>query len=281
MEIIEKPRDTNLEMCLVSGQHFQWTKTDRGFVLWTGKKIWKIEEEGDRWLVQGSGLEDLAYFLSLDQDYGQIFEDLKREEALGPILESARGLRLLRQEAWDTILAFILSTNNNVARIQKSLLALGQLYGDPIGDFKNQTYYSLPSPEKLASIDPRDLRAKAGVGYRDKYLVKTAQMISDGLFRIGGIDGLGYDQALAQICRLSGVGKKAGDCILLFAYGYSQAFPVDTWMEKIMVDLYGPFKSREAISAFGQARFKDQAGLVQQVLFHYIRGLKKKGRGGP
>lgn len=266
----------DLEKCLHSGQYFQWEKTPQGFALVSGNHAWHLEETEETWIVEGSNLEALIHLLDLESSYKDIWELLAGEKELAPVLRYGQGLRLMKQEAWDAILAFILSTNNNVGRIQKSIHSLSKEFGNKLLEHKGKIYYSLPSPEVLASIPVKEIREKVGAGYRDKYLVNTAKLICDGKVDLEGIRDLPYKNALEEIMKLSGVGKKAGDCILLFAYGFSKSFPVDVWMERIMQEFYGPFQSREEISEFGMGKFGQYAGFVQQLLFHYIRTNKKR-----
>lgn len=210
----------------------------------------------------------------METSYNEIFKNLQGELAYGEILEEGKGLRLLKQDPWEVIVSFILSTNNNIGRIQKSIFSLSQEFGKEIATFEGKRFYSLPQAQVLANLDPQILRQKAGVGYRDKYLVQSARMIYEGKVDLKQIKDLNYQEALKEIMKLPGVGKKAGDCILLFGFGFSQSFPVDVWVERIMQEAYGPFKTRDEIADFGSEKFGELAGFVQQLFFHYIRTRK-------
>lgn len=266
--------EINLGLCLRSGQAFHWEDLDGSYVIVSGDRAWQVVPEGEDWRVYGSSEEDLCHYLDLGRDYNKINIQLKEDLTLALFVEAARGLRILNQVIWDAVVAFIISTNNNVKRIQGSVFKLSELYGEKIGSFEGKDYYSLPSPEVLAQVSPEELRAKCGVGYRDRYLVESARLVASGHLDLDGIKDQEAEIIREELIKLPGVGRKAADCILLFGYGCRSSFPVDVWMERTMQTLYGPFNSREEISDFGMEKFGDQAGYVQQLLFHYSRTHK-------
>lgn len=156
---------------------------------------------------------------------------------------------------------FIISANNNVSRIRGIVLRLIDALGEE-GAF--------PTPEGLAEADEETLRA-LGCGYRAPYLIKTAQRVRDG-FDLAAVSRLEYDQAHAQLLTLSGVGDKVADCVQLFGMGQSRAFPVDVWVERLMKTYFVPKASGKAdIRRAAYDLFGDDAGLIQQSLFHCAR----------
>ncbi|MDO5037925.1 MAG: DNA glycosylase [Tissierellia bacterium] len=268
--------EIDLDLCLRSGQAFHWIQLGETYVIVSGHRVWQVFEREDYWEVTGSQPEALRHYLDGDRDYNKINMALKEDLSLALLVERGRGLRILNQEIWDTVVAFILSTNNSVKKIQSSILKISQAYGDRLGTFSGQDIYSLPSPQRLAQVDPEDLRVQGKTGYRDKYLVESAKMIASGQVDLEGLRGQEAHQIRKELMTLPGVGPKAAECILLFGYGCRSSFPVDVWIERTMQTLYGPFSSREEISSFGRKKFGPQAGYVQQLLFHYGRTHKNE-----
>lgn len=263
---MKKPPFLDLELCLRSGQYFHWKSLDTGWGLVNGEDFWFIEERGNQWKIHGEE-KTLKEFFQWNRDYQQIFSKLEEEEELRPLLKNSEGLRILRQNPWDATLAFLLSTNNNMKRIQNSIYRLGEQYGEKLETVQGETFYSLPKPERVKEISPEEFRKTIGAGYRDKYLVRSAEQIAKGEVDFYRIHSMEYPRALEEIQKLFGVGKKAADCILLFGFGKEDSFPVDVWMERAVEELYGSFPNRESMAQFGQNKFQENAGLVQQILF--------------
>lgn len=266
----------NLRETLTSGQAFHWKKLTRGTGIVSGNLAWHIIETESHWEIDGDSPLKLADYLDLHRDYDEINRELMEDPILAPYVSRSQGLHLLNQEPWDTIVAFIISANNNMKRIQNSIEALSKNYGCYLHAFEGEDFYALPRPGILAEKSPEELRQTCGVGYRDKYLVETAKLISQSRVDLEDLENLPADEIMKEILTLPGVGPKVGHCILLFGYGCEQSFPVDTWMEKAMNELYGPFKNRKEITEFGMRHFGNQAGYVQQLLFH---GARKGGKG--
>ncbi len=270
----EKP-SINLKETLTSGQAFHWKELEHGTAVVSGSLAWHVIEAEDHWMVDGDSAAALANYLDLHTDYKLINKELSEDPILAPFVLQSEGLHLLNQTPWDTVVSFIISANNNIIRIQNSVEALSKHYGNFLHKFEGEDFYDLPTPQVLANISPEELRRNCGVGYRDKYLVETARMISRGEVNLEELKTLPTAELMEEILKLPGVGPKVGHCILLFGYGREESFPVDTWMEKTMNELYGPFKNRREMTEFGMEHFGSRAGYVQQLLFH---GARKGGK---
>lgn len=216
-------------------------------------------------------------YLDLDRDYGKIKKKLIRDDQ---VMKKAAafgwGIRILNQDLWETILSFIISQNNNIPRIKGCIEKLAALFGEPVAEIcegeaeelrnfvnfsEGRIFYSLPEPEKLASLTVEEL-APVKLGYRAGYLIKTAQTVCE--------KGLPSDEAsLRQLC---GVGPKVADCISLFGMNRYDSFPVDVWVARVMNRLYGLDESnRKAIAEFAGKKFGSLGGFAQQYLFYYMR----------
>ncbi|MDD7363180.1 MAG: hypothetical protein SPI65_02830 [Peptoniphilus sp.] len=259
--------NNHLPMILKSGQFHHWEEKDGLYALVNGREAFFATE---RELVSGDrGAFDR--FFDAERDYRRARETVLASEDLRD-LAPYLGLRILRQDPWEAMVGFILSANNNLVRIRRTVLALAARYGDCLKSAGGLSAYALPDPARTASLSAEELRA-LGAGYRDRYLIGAARMIAEGSFDIEAAYRLSYPEAKRYLMRLPGVGKKVADCILLFGYGKLDAFPVDVWIEKAMAR-FGTFPSREATSAYGMARFGGDAGYIQQLLFMYEREKK-------
>ena len=177
-------------------------------------------------------------------------------------MEFGKGIRLLRQDFFETIISFIISANNNIPRIKGIIERLCTLAGD-----KKDGYYAFPTPQRLSLVSEKSLR-DIGAGFRDKYIFRTTQIITstDILKRIASSD---TEQARKLLLTLPGVGPKVADCILLFGLRRFDCFPVDTWMMKRCKtdELDTPQKVRD----YYLNRYGEYAGPAQQYIFYGAR----------
>ena len=199
-------------------------------------------------------------YFDLDTDYAGFKKAIDPEDFY--LQEAARtggGIRILRQELWETIVTFIISQQNNIPRIQKCVDALCREFGETVLNFRGDTCDLFPEPEALAGTSEERLR-ELGLGYRAPYLVKTARMICEGEVELDELPALDYEAAKERLLKLSGVGSKVADCICLFALHHIEAFPVDTHI-KAMLKRYP--------SGFPFERYQGFAGVLQQYAFYY------------
>jgi N-glycosylase/DNA lyase len=132
--------------------------------------------------------------------------------------------------------------------------------------------FAFPSPEKIARLAEAKLRA-CKMGFRAPHLLTAARRIADGKFDLERLRHLPLAEARRELMTLRGVGGKIADCVLLFAYGFDDAFPVDVWVERALRELY--FRHRrigeKRLRHFAATHFGPHAGYAQQYLFHYMR----------
>lgn len=263
------------------GQCFRWERNEDGS--YTGMAFGKpatisYEKESGTLQIVGASQEDYnsvwRHYLDLDRDYASI----KKKLAAGdPVMERAiaygSGIRILNQEKWETLLAFIISQNNNIPRIKKCIESLAQTLGEEVGEFGGRTWYKLPSPERLAAATEEDL-APCRLGYRAKYLIATGKKVAeDG---IESLEELASPQLTAadtveRLREYTGVGPKVANCIALFAMGRIDSFPIDVWVKRVMHQLYGIEEGNvKAMAKYAQEHFGQLGGIAQQYLFYYI-----------
>lgn len=239
-----------------------------------GKQIWcrKTPNGMELFPVTPEEMEAIwkGYF---DLDFCYPPEDARfsSDAVLREAAQCCAGLRILRQEPFETIITFILSANNNIARIRGIIKKLCELAGEPIAP----DCFAFPAPQALAGQSEEALRA-CGAGYRARYVLETARKVAEG-YDLERFYGMDYAAARAELCELSGVGPKVADCILLFAYQKREAFPADVWIRRTLGELYGfTPKSDKEILQFASEHFGEYGGLAQQYLFHYMRTRAKQ-----
>ena len=249
----------DLRLTLIdAAQCFHWVETERGFgAVFEGSAVW---------LRAGEDVTDarLRRYLDLDRDYSAIAGEYADIPFAREAFAACPGLRVLDQPPWEALFSFILSANNNVLRIRSLVYALSRAYG-PEAD----GLYGIPGPEALAGATEEALRA-LGVGYRAPYLIETARAVCEG-FPLNELRDMPYEEAHARLTTLKGVGDKVADCVLLFGCGHAEAFPVDTWVAKLLHAWFGMHGSRRHLARMARERFGAHGGILQQFLFHAAR----------
>ena len=175
-------------------------------------------------------------------------------------MQSGHGIRLLRQDSWETLCSFIISQNNNIARIKKIIFSLASKCGKQI-TCNEQTYYAFPAPEALIQAGEAVLR-EAGAGFRAKYILSAAQMVYSDKLNFDNLRCADFISAREMLLRIHGVGPKVAACVLLFGFGKGEAFPEDVWIKRVMSELYPNGLPECAL---------EHKGIAQQYLYHYAR----------
>ncbi len=251
------------------GQCFRWNADEDGS--YTGvamRRAARIRKDDGRFYITGM-LDDFeiiwrSYF-DLDRDYQSIRRSLCVDDYMSECAEYGMGIRILRQDKWEALCSFILSQNNNIPRIKKIIELLCRLFGDPI-TFNGRTFYTFPPAEKLASVSAGDL-APLRSGYRAPYILEAASAVAEGRLDLEALSAGAPEEALTALRKMNGIGDKVANCVVLFGLHMLDAFPVDTWIRKAIVENYG--------RSFDPSVFGAYAGLAQQYIFHYARNGRK------
>lgn len=200
-------------------------------------------------------------YFDLDFDYSSVKQLVPDTDIyLKNAVSSGSGIRILHQDLWETLVSFLISQQNNIPRIKRCIRLLCEAYGKPHKTQSGQLYYGFPSPEKLASASLEDLR-KCNLGYRAKYILRTAQDVAGGVVSLDDILGMSYTDARQALLAFYGVGVKVADCICLFALHHAEAFPIDTHIRQVL--------NREYPAGFPFERYPGCAGILQQYIFYH------------
>jgi N-glycosylase/DNA lyase len=268
--------DFDLALTVASGQVFHWVPSGDGFAGVIDAAPVYIEQQGNRLLTDAEPGVVERYF-ALDHPLQEIYRSFPADPVMAAALEFCRGMRIIRQPAWECLATFITSSMKQVAHIAQISHTLRSRYGQPLAPGGPFAY---PTPASLAALDERHLRACA-LGYRAKNLLGTARMVAAGELDLETIRSLPDDDARAELCRLPGVGEKVANCVLLFAYERVRAFPIDVWIERVLRRHY--FKPRAKVTAgrmreFSARYFGEFGGYAQQYLFHHARSARRHAK---
>ena len=278
-EILLPVRDYDLAATLESGQVFRWRQMDNAWHGFIGKNVVRLTQTENSMhaetAVPVENWDWLRQFLQSEIDLGAVLKTFPDDEPMRAAVAACRGLRLLRQDPWECLASFILSSTKQIVQIRQIVALLCARFGErlaPPPPIQNGFYYSFPTAEKIASVNESQLRA-CKMGFRAPSLHAAARRIADGSFDLEKIRALDYAAARAELMTLRGVGGKIADCVLLFGYGFDSAFPVDVWIERALQELYFPRRraSDKRLRHFAATHFGPHAGYAQQYLFHYMR----------
>jgi N-glycosylase/DNA lyase len=245
--------------------------------------VFHVRQEGKQLRVRCEGGVvplDLATFVrdyfDLSSDYPALVRRWRRDRRFAQVASPRAGIHILRQEPVEVLISFIISANNNIARIRSIIERLCQRYGSPL-ETPWDLEYSFPTPEALAQAPVNDLRDTCGLGYRDVYVRSAARAVATQP-DFATLADLPTSALRERLRRFDGVGEKVADCILLFAFHRLEAFPIDTWIRQAMAELYfnGQMPRPRELQTFAAKRFGAYAGVAQQYLFSSYRSRYRK-----
>jgi N-glycosylase/DNA lyase len=275
--ILLRVQDYDLAATLDSGQTFRWREHDGGWNGVMGARWVRLTQapEGIRaeTAVPPGNWEWLRIFLQTEVDLAAVLKTFPDDLPLRAAVAACHGLRVLRQDPWECLASFILSSTKQIVQIRQITSLLCERYGEPLAVAPGwPAAFAFPSPARLARVTEAELRA-CKMGFRAPYLLATASLIANGQFELARLHPLPVEVARAELMKLPGVGRKIADCVLLFAHGFESAFPVDVWVTKALRQLYFPRRrvSLHCLHRFAATHFGPRAGYAQQYLFHYMR----------
>ena len=271
-------RDYDLAATLTSGQAFRWREANGPVIEWeniiAGRWVRLHVKDKQLHAQTAKPQKDwqwLTDYLQLEVNLKKILAAFPKDDPhLAAARKTCRGLRLLKQDPWETLAGFICSSNKRIVQIQQIIADLCDRFGEPIptnGRLANLSHCRPPCfidrgrPARLPHGLPRQIPPRHRHDDRPNQIDLPA------------IAALNYEPAKAELQRLPGIGPKVADCILLFAYAHPQAFPLDTWIIKALRQLYFPRRNPtpKQLQTFIQKHFAPHHGYAQQYLFHHVR----------
>ncbi len=264
----------SIEDTLKCGQTFAFEPYLNGYVVKSADKFAFLYYSGEKVVVKSDYCEYFKNYFDLDRDYSKIYDLAKgyNIELLTRSTEAGKGIRILRQDPFETIISFLISQNNNISRITKSIFYLCEKLGKKV-EFLGERY-AFPTSQALANA-PIELLKEAGLGYRCPYVSECAKKVANGEIDIQYLKTLPTELLKKELLKIKGVGEKVANCITLFGFSRLDSFPVDTWIEKVYLqDFNGKSASREKITEYFLNLFGQYSGIIQQYLFNYKRNVQ-------
>jgi N-glycosylase/DNA lyase len=276
----------DLDFSLCCGQVFRWMKLDGWWYGVVGDKIIKIRQRGSELDFEGADEGFVRHYFRLDDDLSEIARCVDKDTYIHSALKQYAGLRLVRQEPWNCLVGFICSIQKNIPAIEHMLLEMSTHFGEE-RCFDGKTFHLFPSAERLAHASESGLR-ECSLGFRAKYVKATAQQIVDENFDLNGLRKLPYLEARGKLLEFMGVGLKVADCVLLFSLDKTEAFPVDVWVKRVILNRYAnqlpaelvkKLQTRptltngeyQKIGDWARNYFGAYAGYAQEYLYHWER----------
>ena len=279
--ILENQGEFKLKDIFECGQCFRWNEQEDGSYIGVfGKNVVQVKQKGRTISFQGicekEIKETVENYFDLKRDYTTLQRRLEKvDEYLKTSIKYGKGIRILNQDLWETIISIIISANNNIPRIKGIIERLSKTYGNEI-EYKGKKYYTFPTVEQLENVSVEEYR-KLGLGFRDKRLYQTTKMIINKEVDIEKLKEQPTYKARNELIKLAGIGPKVADCILLFStLKRFDVFPVDVWVRRVMNELYIHNEdenkvSKKQIENLAKEKFGELEGLAQQYLFYWRR----------
>ncbi len=279
--ILKNPDTFVLKDIFECGQCFRWNiESDGSYTGVIKDGIINVKQDSKDFIFSGICKENIEKviinYFDLNRDYKNIKMKLSRiDENLKKSIEYGKGIRILNQDLWETIISFIISANNNIPRIKGIIERLSENYGNEI-IWRGKKYYTFPTPEQLENVTVADYR-KLGLGFRDIRLYETTHMVVNKEIDLKELENEGTQVVRDKLLTLSGVGPKVADCILLFStLKRFEVFPIDVWVRRVMNELYIKSNdenkvSKKQIMNIANEKFGNMAGIAQQYLFYWKR----------
>ena len=282
--LLENYNSFNLRDIFECGQCFRWNiEEDGSYTGVFGRNLLNVKKQNNailfKGICEGDIIPTIIDYFDLERDYELIKSKLERvDNNMKESIKYGTGIRILNQDLWETIISFIISANNNIPRIKGIIERLSENYGDKIV-YNGKEYFTFPTPKQLKNVSVEEFR-KLGLGFRDIRLYETTKMVLNKEVDIENLHNIKDTNIVRdELLKLSGVGPKVADCILLFStLKRFDVFPIDVWVRRVMNDLYIHKEkeqdvSKKEILQIANEKFGDLEGIAQQYLFYWRREL--------
>ena len=272
--MIIKVNNIDIKSILLSGACFRVIEEQDGSLTnILSDRVINLKQDGNNIIVDSSNMNNIQEvinnYFDLKEDYNKINNYLKDNcPDLIDTINKCNKYRIPNQNKFEMGISYIISQNNNVKRISKSIDELSMKYGEKV-IFNNKEYYLFPKYEVLKDLNNEDFR-EFGVGFRDKYIVNYLKEYPN----LKDLDNLSTKDALDKLMSIKGIGLKVASCILLFGYHRFDVFPIDTWVKQYMSENYNIKDNVKEIEKYAKKHFGEYSGLVIQYMFHSQRNIK-------
>lgn len=272
--IINNQKDFSIKQILECGQSFRFTEIDENtFSIVAHGKAIEVSSDDDTVVMKNVTEDDFlniwCNYFDLETDYQKIKKCIsKDDDVMKECIKYGSGIRILRQDPFEIIITFIISQNNRIPMIKKVVENISYKYGDKI----DEENYAFPTFNQLKNATVEELN-DLKCGFRSKYIRDFLDKLEDGTLDIENLKTLDYAELKTELMKVKGIGSKVSDCVILFGFSRTNAFPVDVWIKRVVEHFYfnGADTKISDIEKFGQTKFSIYGGYAQQYLFYYAR----------
>jgi N-glycosylase/DNA lyase len=215
-----------------SGQVFLWEKQGSDWYGIDGQDVLKINKNGVIKSIRNLKTD----FFRKNDNMQEIIKSISKDKTVKKAVKEYEGLRLFRQDPFQCLISFIISSNSNIQKIKNSLEKIAKKFGKKV-KIQNKEFFLFPEPEKMAKATIDEIKS-CGVGYRAPFIKEAAKMVILKKIDFEYLKKCDYHEAKKNICLVPGIGNKVADCIMLFSLNKLESFPLDTWMIKILEKYY-------------------------------------------
>ncbi len=268
------------------GQVFRWERIDDWWYGVAGNRAFKVRQVGGKFEYSNADEAFVSRYFSLDIDLKRILDGVNKDKHIRKAIKEYWGLRIIRQDPWECLISYICATYKSIPAIRGMLNKMARKFGEKT-ILDGREFFTFPERKSLASASEGDLQS-CGLGYRARYVLDTARKIRDTSFDLEPLRKVPYVEAKKLLMGFSGVGAKVADCVLLFSLDKTEAFPVDVWVKRVLLNHYSDklepelanrLETRDSLSgsdyerlnAFGRSYFGEYAGYAQEYLYHAER----------
>ncbi len=285
----------SLDFTLQCGQAFRWKKTGEWWYGVVRQNVVKARQNEDTLEFQTHperlNSKFFESYFRLDDSLPQIYSHIVKDKHIEAAVKNFKGLRLLRQEPWDCLISYLCATYKNIPAIKDMILNISKRFGKKLL-FDGREFYTFPKPRDLANASVEELKA-CKLGFRAARILEVSRKVRKGEFNLEALRGLSYEEAKSELMKLPGVGPKVADCVLLFSLDRLEAFPIDVWMKRIVMEYYADhfepsfvkkvlgkksltLGEYSRISLFGRKYFGKFVGYAQEYLYHFNRCMSRR-----
>jgi len=222
----------DIDNSINSGQVFLWQKSKNYWYGIDGQNILKINQKGKIKSMQNMKTS----FLRENDDIEKIIKSISKDKTIKKAVKKYEGLRIFNQDPFQCMISFIISSNSNIQKIKSSLEKISRKFGKKVV-IEDQEFFLFPKPEKIAKASISEIKT-CGVGYRAPFIKEAAKMVTEKKINFEYLKNSNYDETKRNLRLIPGIGNKVADCIMLFSLNKLEAFPLDTWMIKILEKYY-------------------------------------------
>lgn len=265
--IVDNPTDFNVIQTLCCGQIFRYVIDGNTAKVFSKDKMATLSFTPQHIEIVSTDIDYFFNFFDFGTDYKQIKDQLSTDKLVAPAIKFAPGIRILNNDAYEMMISFIISANNNIGRIKKSIEYLCSHFGSNMGD-----YYAFPTLEQLKTATVEDFK-QAGLGYRAEQMFDTVQKLTNE--DIDFLKQAETREKQKKLMSFKGIGEKVANCIMLFGLQVKTVFPVDVWINKVYNHIFNKNETdRSKITRELTERYGNLSGYAQQYFYYYYRENK-------